>query len=610
MLLNKIIVGVVASFVLVSNVFANSFGVPERPSNISPGDAELLVSVSPILNASDFVIKDDGGNVLENSVLTESEWLVYENTGVTLVGGTNLGGVERDYSDTVFFDVSSSNLSLSGPAVNYAYVNHKRLELRDSSHGLLGYVELPNLVWQAENKDKYLAARFIKYENAVVVEWSYGDSSAGTPWELQLQAVLNDGLIGLKINQTDFTSGFVAAYGSEGINLCDENSCFSHSFSNIYNAGNAITCSLSLVGDSCSGATLYSGVLLDNLSITEIAHGTSLSSTYNLSSALNTSTEYYWVTRQKGTLNDGSEISGGWSNETKFTTEGTLNVNDIHAEITPSDNALIGQSGSVEYVLRNDTGADLDEVWLQVYSHDLISNNAAFNFPSDCVGAEGSPYYMKCTFSLNNGESKIFNFGNMEFSEGVSLTSSIAMPLNDGNPLQQRSLDWNMIPSTPSFSFDLVRNSENIANTFQNFTLSITNNEAKAINNVEFKTTTIGGSDQANGEGCFLQDMSINLVCRLGAFEANQTKEITFNMMLNNQSESEIQESLLLGLCYGDYGLCWPFIKTEDIAISIAGKVVDPVDPEGSGDPEDPAAGSMIWLLPLLGLFLRRKRMK
>ena len=76
--------------------------------------------------------------------------------------------------------------------------------------------------------------------------------------------MLNDGLIGLKINQTDLTSGFAAAYGSESINLCDESSCYGHDFSDIYNSGNAITCSLAVLGDSCSSATIHNGAPLDD----------------------------------------------------------------------------------------------------------------------------------------------------------------------------------------------------------------------------------------------------------------------------------------------------------------------------------------------------------
>ena len=83
MYLKKLLIGASVSLLLSSNVLANSFGVPERPTNTSPSSMASDVSITPTLTISEFVVENDNGDLQLDTVLTETEWLVYESTGVT-----------------------------------------------------------------------------------------------------------------------------------------------------------------------------------------------------------------------------------------------------------------------------------------------------------------------------------------------------------------------------------------------------------------------------------------------------------------------------------------------------------------------------------------------
>jgi len=626
MQLKKLLTGAAASFLLVSNVLANSYGVPERPTNISPSDAELVANLTPTLTTSDFLVKDDAGAGVANTVLTESEWLVYQNTGVTLVGGTNLTGINRDYGSTVYFDVSSSNLTLSGSAVSYAYVNHKRLELTDAAHSLLGYVELPSFIWQSENKDKYLAARFQQFDNAVVVEWNYGDDAAPTPWQLKLQAVLNDDVMGLKMNQGDFSGDFVAAYGAQAVNLCDESNCFSHTFSNIFNSGNAITCSLNAVESSCENASLHSEAPLDDMNISEVVYGVSANTNYLLPSSLTSISEYYWVSRQKGKVNDGPEISGGWSNATKFTTPAApiVDAANFSVEVVAPESVFYGQKIEVLYRLNNGTGSAIQGVEFSVLSHSLISENDNFELPQGCQLSE--IYRIDCNFNMDKDEVRDVSIL-VDIDANLESTQYIVVPAIQGQAIIDN--DWSLNPSTPDFSFELTRLSENVANTLQQFKLKVKNHTAENLFGIELKGSTPGASTEIEGEGCFLQANLYNLVCILGDFVGEEEKEIVFDMQLNNSSEQEVSLNLSLYLCQGDYSLCWPSIKTEELIVVIAAmepevtepevtepEVTEPEITEGEGtdpkssDPQtvsDEGGAGALWLTSLLAIFMRRK---
>ncbi len=648
--LKRTLIGMVAYILLASSTFANSFGVPERPLNISPSNEETLVSVTPILTASEFIIKNDVGVILEDTILTKSGWLVYQNTGVTLVGGSNLLGADRDNGETVFFDVSGSNLTLSGALVSYAYINHKRLELQGVSHNLLGYVELPSFIWQAENKDKYLAARFRQFDNSLIVEWNYGDDSAGTPWYLQLQAVLNEGVIGLKINQSHFSAGFVAAYGSEGVSLCDESACFNHTFSNIYNSGNAITCSLVSSSDSCENATLYSGVALDSMGVNEVAYGEAINTSYTLPTTLNFNSEYHWVTRQTGTLNAGAEFTSGWSNATSFSTVLPPNpVDNLNVEIIAPELIYSEQPFSITFRVTNNGDSALTDVGVVIVSSTL--RDAMHIMDPACAGESN----VLCTVdSLSAGESVEFVITTIQTLHQLAIEYSGVVE-NIIPPLLESV--WNSnVPSPVPFETTLELLSANEANSDINFSLNISSliQQNVARTNVwiavpgELKTfdDSICSKMSSNGE--------FNLGCSIESFSSLETQNITFTSFIDNNLETSVLKSVksqIWSFTTGDEPVISQFevkgIEVVDPEV-VDPEVVDPevidpevvgpevIDPEVVGpevidpevvdpevvDPEvvDPEVvepkltdanasegGGSIWLIPLLGLILRRK---
>jgi hypothetical protein len=596
---HNLLLGTLVSSIISCNVVANSFGVPERPSNTSPSSSEVGVTTLPTLTSSDFVIKNDAGAVQANTVLTESEWLVYENTGVTLVGGGNLTGSDRDNGDTVYFDVSSSNVSLAGSVVYYAYVNHKRLELTGSSGGLLGYVELPDFIWQADDKDPYLATRFKQSDGAVVIEWTYGDASAATPWELTLQAVLNDGLIGLKIKEDTFTADFVTAYGSEQIGLCDEASCFGHDFTTIYNTGNAITCSLVLESDTCSGAALESGAPLSDMSITEIEIGTSSDTSYSLSTVLSHDTEYTWAVRHKGTLDAGSEILGGWSNASQFVTEETGAIAQYTtAELEVLDDVVYLLSTSVNLKINNTSGTDLENVQVYVQAY----NTTLESIPESCQLQEG---YDSNTF--------ICNISN--FAAGDQISYSLELPVTD----KYNSPYLDTVVSNIDFyesSFEGLGDASNLQDILgyelsllgnqDNFGLldsadvivQITNRGNYALNSDFYLHVSWSGSEIKSDQSDCTSTVDENngdwplLICKISPVAEDNILQIP--LILLNQYETDVSHSLTISLC--SESEC----TFEQIIYSISPSVN--FQTSASED-----SGGSLWLLPLLGLFLRRK---
>jgi hypothetical protein len=600
---HNLLLGTLVSSIISCNVVANSFGVPERPSNTSPSSSEVGVTTLPTLTSSDFVIKNDAGAVQANTVLTESEWLVYENTGVTLVGGGNLTGSDRDNGDTVYFDVSSSNVSLAGSVVYYAYVNHKRLELTGSSHGLLGYVELPDFIWQADDKDPYLATRFKQSDGAVVIEWTYGDASAATPWELTLQAVLNEGLIGLKIKEDTFTADFVTAYGSEQIGLCDEASCFGHDFTTIYNTGNAITCSLVLESDTCSGAALHSGAPLSDMSITEIAYGTSATNTYTLPSSLNDGTEYYWVSRQKGTLNSGAEIAGGWSNETSFTTEGELVIPEATYDanvIAAKEHQFIrGRNEVVQLIFSNDSSVTADTFEFTIDPYPLVLDDIV-EWPASCEKSVNG-YELSCAYS------NIPAGWLIDFEMGMSVTQGTDADLSVGihTRINDQEVDYTNL------------NLGQISNLSQVTDITIEGMFDKDIYNVgQIANLQL---DFLNRSDISLQDDAVIVFSSFNEFNLTETSRCTTHQTIVNQyganeiecnvgaAESSVYYLQLL-VPKGD-------IETFDLSVEVCDVPVQGTEYCVSqafttyfqAPIDNSEEGGSIWLLPLLGLFLRRK---
>jgi len=331
------------------------------------------------------------------------------------------------------------------------------------------------------------------------------------------------------------------------------------------------------VESSCENASLHSEAPLDDMNISEVVYGVSANTNYLLPSSLTSISEYYWVSRQKGKVNDGPEISGGWSNATKFTTPAApiVDAANFSVEVVAPESVFYGQKIEVLYRLNNGTGSAIQGVEFSVLSHSLISENDNFELPQGCQLSE--IYRIDCNFNMDKDEVRDVSIL-VDIDANLESTQYIVVPAIQGQAIIDN--DWSLNPSTPDFSFELTRLSENVANTLQQFKLKVKNHTAENLFGIELKGSTPGASTEIEGEGCFLQANLYNLVCILGDFVGEEEKEIVFDMQLNNSSEQEVSLNLSLYLCQGDYSLCWPSIKTEELIVVIAAMEPEVTEPE------------------------------
>lgn len=595
-----LLAGVFTGCLISTQLFANSFGVPERPTHTSPTNGESDLDTTPLLVSSEYQVLDDSSNQIDTATLIESEWLVYIENGVTLVGGTNLTGSDRDQGDTIIFDISDVMLNLSGSSVNYALINHKRLELQDSSNGLLGYVELPDFFWHADNIDTYKAARFKKFNNAVVVEWYYGDSSATSPWEMKIQARLADNELGLIFYSFDFDSDFANNYGNNIVSFCDEVNCYGYTLLSIYNSGNAAVCDLPLLSSDCNTATIYSGTPLDNLAIDRVDHGFASSNSY-FPMGLMEGTTYTWVVRHKGTIDGSTQIAGGWSNATTFST-GMSEASSVSADdltMTLHEPEIILEEMAFDYVIDITNTADEELTDLEVT---VTINGDIASVPSECtlisfdsyecsVDSIGANTEKRLTFSMSGGSN-----GDQVYirTRAYHSPSNTYTPEISGNTIFVQSLDeltdyeiTTTLPSETGKSSDLA-----------GITVSFENISQYSGKNTIFKINLRGGLvdlTSVPNQHCtsISEEFETNIICSFSEVLPNEVNTATFNLSIpKNHGNAVLTVSVCeLDECNGDH-------VTE----------IFNIDNTASHEEESGEGGGSLWLSPLLGLLLLRRK--
>jgi len=581
---------------------ANSFGVPERPQNLAPADLASEVSVLPTLTSSAFEVNDDSNNPIGSAVHTESEWLVYIENGVTLVGGTNLTGMDRANTQSITFNVSSATLRLSGSGVQYAVINHKRLELQDSSNNILGYVELPSFFWQSENKDIYGAARLKIFSDAVAVEWHYGDDMAATPWNMKLQAILKNNELGVKFDNVSFSAGFIAAHGSNSVSLCDEALCYDHSLSNVFNTGNTIVCGLSDLVSDCANASLYTGGVLDDLNINAVAQGTSLNTNFNVQTDLMDMHTYSWVVRHSGTIDDVTVITGGWSNASSFTTANNQSPVDTSLISVTLNNPPVEFAESARFSIDVANYNGHSSVSGLVLTANYEGYGNGLNYPSECLINDISAITseLTCTLDLAPNEIKQLSFTinadqpteHLSFSFDASYESSyITAGSFDGinvrslDALTEYAIGTNL---KAEYTLDELKASP--------ITLSIVNVSDTWGRETVANITWAGSAEVRNSGNASCSTVeSSTLFTRISCVmnETRPDEHHDFELSLKVESRNDdLSLSMTVEIC-------------ENLNCNGSGQRYEQYTLiSGSGE-ED--GGGSLWLLPLLGLLLRRK---
>lgn len=369
------------SLAFISHVAANSFGVPEKPSITSPTHGSADVSLAPLFEASEFEIKLDDESTAVDSTFTKSEFLVLEQTDVTIVGGSSLTGSDLEQSDGTLYDISDQAFTLDGLPVGYILVNYKRIEALTQAGTLVGIAELPEFMWQAENRDRYQAMRMKRFVDGVVVEWHYGDSTAAQPWDLKVQAILQNGKISLKFDELSFNASIITSYGNESVQLCGGQVCYSHSLVNIYNSGNTIECALPNVESHCRFTNIYPSVDLSNLEVNEVAYIQNVQATsFKLNNPLNNSQTYQVLTRQSGSLPQSQDIFSSWSDALTFTT--SIETKDVQAEWNINlTQQPINENGEIHFEVIASEISGVGEIYAVA---EITVYDGSVGFPSSC----------------------------------------------------------------------------------------------------------------------------------------------------------------------------------------------------------------------------------
>jgi hypothetical protein len=607
-----------ALFALIASfqAYANTFGVPERPNILTPLNGSVSTDLTPSFTSSDFVIKDDAGEELGNSEFTASEYLLLEDTSVTLVSGSNLVGEELDNSGSVIYNISEIGLTLSGLSVESVLINHKRMELIDSSQSFIAYVQLPNFIWQAENKDAYQAIRFKKFDTTVVVEWHYADAAAANPWDVLLQAVLSDSSLGLKINNDDFTADFASDYGSEEISLCDESTCIGHSFSNIYNSGNAVVCNLPSISDDCSVAEIFSNSQLDDLSVTEVAYYKNITDTgYSPADSLDYDHTYQVLTRHAGTIGEGQSIFSGWSDATKFTTR-TAESN-LSVEVIAPDAIYLHQNFSMTYRVIN-TGADaVSKAGVYIITPKFSpSNGVSYTMPEGCILPEGSHIY--CLGDRLEPGTYI-DFVISDINTGQQIESTFSEMVDGLNPAEFNNSWTSSVPIEIPFTAELNVLSENEANSDISFSLELYNHSGAPANEVAIYLTVPSDQVESTTESCTVSELpetnSSWLSCDYDEIGSVGATVINFSGNIANDSIDIQTKTVLVEVLVNAFSTA--LIEKQFI---VAGKVEtpEPTDPEPTDSKEldsdsstegGSGGGGSLWVLSFLVVILSRKKM-
>lgn len=355
--------------------------LPSPPVIESPTQSAADISINPTLEIGPLQLQDKTGSMIGQGVLKEVQWLISKENQVALVGGNTLGNNQRAQVRGKSFDISGLSLSLSGQRATSVYIDAKRLEVT-ASGSLLGYIELPEFIYQAEIKDEFDAARVRFFNDGIVVQWHYGDANAVQPWELIIQAVFSNDQIAVRFDQVKFDSAFINTYGTEEVRFSDESTWHGHQLINIFNSGNMAYCSLMDFMSNCSNLFLAIAELSSMVFVNEI-DSTTTSSQFAISQSLAYETQYYWRTRQAIDDGAGGTLYGNWTSYNGFSTEVAPVVpvvSDIQVAIGAAGD-YVGQVAGSSFHVSNMKGQPLQDVSIII---EKPMDREVLSLPEEC----------------------------------------------------------------------------------------------------------------------------------------------------------------------------------------------------------------------------------
>lgn len=346
------------------------YQLPNTPLQITPIANEAGVAFIPTFSAGEFSMKDATGAELADTLFSHSDWLITDDNQIALIGGNSVDGSQRDEDlATTQFDTAEFAISLSGSNIAFAKVNHKRLELLDSNERLLGYVALPAFIYQADNKDKYQAVRYHAYDDgdfqALFVQWQYGDDDAVNPWRLKIEAQISNNSMYLAFDSTLAGDELLNDFGSEEVILSGKAVYNGHSLSSILTDSNAIRCDLFIESADCQQAVLPSNYKIIDLSIIEVEFAQGITSLdYRPDFVLAGSSDYYWRLRHTGKVNGGENVTGNWTNTSKFTTAEAATENNLELSFHVENLDYVTQIGTISVEVKNNSSFAASNVFL------------------------------------------------------------------------------------------------------------------------------------------------------------------------------------------------------------------------------------------------------
>lgn len=402
-----------SSFTTEATVQAPVIQMPAIPSVSSPIDTSVDVDLTPTLEISQLQLIDETGSVLETGVLKESQWLLSKENQIALVGGNTLDNNQRELVAGTSFDISGLELTLGGQNATSIYVDSKRLEVK-AAGSLLGFIELPAFMYQADNKDEFQAARVRFYQDGVVVQWHYGDAASAHPWDLKIQATINNNELNIRFDDVGFNQDFITAFGDEEVKFSNSTTWNGHALSEIAISGNKAACRLVDLASSCFTTYLDSGVTLNSMEIMVDLNTTSESSQLAVLSALEAGTQYYWRTRQAIDDGMGGNLYGNWSDFSGFSTvagEQPPSIADIQVGIGHAGDYW-GQKASSSFIVSNINGEALANITLKI---EKPQNRKIISFPEQCTESE---MLIECVISSERSSEQL-SIG-YEFTEKYS----------------------------------------------------------------------------------------------------------------------------------------------------------------------------------------------
>jgi hypothetical protein len=391
--------------ILSLSVFSASaaFNIPGIPIVVSPMNSEMDVSVIPTLQTSELQLIDETGGMVSAGILKQSQWLLTKTNEVVLVGGNTLDSSLREQVGGRLFNIASYGLSLSGESAASIFVDSKRLEVLNSVGGLLGYIELPEFIYQADILDEFKAARVRFYQDGIVVQWHYGNASATQPWELKIQATINNDELNFRFDDVNFNADFITAYGTEEVRFSNATTWYGHTLIAIYNTGNKAACRLPSSVSDCSTVYLNTGVVLNDMTFVAERNLASDSNQVAITQALETATQYYWRTRQA--IDDGTSgtLYGDWSSFSGFTTvvgQAPVINSDIQVSIDATGDYR-GQKANSTFTITNTKGEALINITLNIEKplHRQITS-----FPEQCTESE---MLIECVINSPDSEEQL-----------------------------------------------------------------------------------------------------------------------------------------------------------------------------------------------------------